>query len=313
MIGAMGAALQSGPMLEPPAPSLSVTDAVVYADPLVTGRGGFTIIEQAAGRIGFDLNDGYSMWVDERQSAIDVRNGAEKEAVRVWGAAQLALDGTAIGGFAGTTTLVLTNGTKITIQTMPETWASDIFRLDRLTVTQGERAMILSGVSQERAGDLTVVQSQDGYAIDEQTRDGLVFEQVAPDAEATAAVPASAATLAPQDSNTLAGWADEYGVAVTPEMLMTTLPGGDFGPGSDLLSRAEFYSMIMRFLNWGTVSALTSLASNSISSDMRRQDPSDVARNADIRRSWARYADEMAAASRENIRNSELRALERGG
>jgi Domain of Unknown Function (DUF1521) len=313
MISAVGASLQTGPMLDPVDPVLSVSDVVTYAKPIVTGSGGFKIIEQAAGRIAFDLNDGYSMWVDESQSAVDVRNAANKEAVRVWGAAQLALDGTALGSIAGTTSLVLANGTKITLQTMPETWATDIFHLDRLTVTQGDLAMVVSGVSQERGGDLTVAQSQKGDSIDDQTRDGLVFEQVAPNPEPPAPAPPTAAPLPPPDTNTLSGWADEYGVAVTPEMLAATLPGGDFGPGSELLSRGEFYSLIMRFLSWGTVSSLMSLASNSINSDMRRQDPADVARSADIRRSWARHADEMAAASRESLRNSETRALELSG
>jgi Domain of Unknown Function (DUF1521) len=312
MIGGVGASLQSRMALEP-VEDLAASNTTVYAKPVISGSGGFKITQQAAGRVDFDLNDGYSMWIDESKSAVTITNAAGRETVHVWGVAQLALDGTVLGGFAGTTSLLLGNGTKITMETLRETQAANIYYLDRLTVTQGERAVIVSGVSQMTGGDLTVMQSQTGWAVDDGARDGLVFEQVAPDAKPIAPPPLGLAPTpgpASPETNTLIGWADEYGVTVTPEMLAVTLPGGAFGPGSELMSVDEFRALITRFLSWGAISSLMSLSSQSVGSDMRRQDPSDVARAADVRRAWARYADETAAATRAEIRGGERRMLE---
>lgn len=304
MISGVGVALQTRMALEP-VEDLAVSNSAIYSKPFVSGNGGFKITEQAAGRIAFDLNDGYSMWIDERESAFTVIN-AGTESVHVWGSAQLALDGTTLGAFAGTTSLLLGNGTKITMETLAKATSADIFYLDHLTVTQGELAMTVSGISEEIGGDLVVVQSHQGDEIDDQTRDGLVFQQVVPTVEPVAAPPADSST---PETNTLIGWADEYGLAVTPEMLAATLPGGDFGPGSAMMSVEEFRAVMTRFLSWGAISSLMSLSSQSLNSDMRRQDPSDVSRAADVRRAWARYADEAAAATRGAIRNAETRSM----
>jgi Domain of Unknown Function (DUF1521) len=213
-----------------------------------------------------------------------VANAATNENVRIWGAAQIELDGAQAAQFWGTTSVVLGNGAKITLETARDAKVADIFRLDKLTVTKDERAVVITGVSQDAGGDLTVVQSNDGGNIDEDTRDGFVIER-----------------------NTLTGWADEYGVAVTQDLLDATAVGGRFGPGSDVMSLEEFRTLISRFLAWGQISAMMSLTSRNYCSDMMRQEPSDVARAADIRRAWARHADEAAAIERGQIQALAMR------
>jgi hypothetical protein len=405
MISGVGASLPTR-MAREPVEDLALNGSTIYAKPTVSGVGGFKIMSQAAGRVAFDLNDGYSLSIDESKSAFTVANAAGKETVQVWGAAKLALDGTTLGGFAGTTSLMLGNGTKITMETLPETKSADVFHLDRLTVTQGEKAVIVSGVSQVTSGDLIITQSNSGDTVDDQTRDGLVFQQVAPVVQKVVPPPAPAPQQAqvlppapppsvalptpssvpppssplpmppqpvaespsaalqpvvqlssppstapplsvafpppeppqpvapppsappptttttttttisqptgtpPPETNTLAGWADEYGVAVTPEMLALTLPGGTFGPGSEMMSVEEFRTLMMRFLSWAQVSSFMSWSTQSLNSDLRRQDPSDIARAADIRRAWARHADERAAATRSSLRSEEMRAMQ---
>jgi hypothetical protein len=401
MIPGVGASLPTR-MAREPVEDLALNGSTIYAKPTVSGIGGFKIMSQAAGRVAFDLNDGYSLSIDESKSAFTVANAAGKETVQVWGAAKLALDGTTLGGFAGTTSLVLGNGTKITMETLPETKSADVFHLDRLTVTQGEKAVIVSGVSQVAIGDLIITQSNSGDVVDDQTRDGLVFQQVTSDVQKAVqprtptptptppqqvqvlppappppssplpvppqpvmqpplqspqsvvqlspppvASPPSPPPTAPSllaalppleppqpvvppsspplpttttvsqptgtpspETNTLTGWADEYGVAVTPEMLALTLPGGTFGPGSEMMSVEEFRTLMVRFLSWAQISSFMSWSTQSLNSDLRRQDPSDIARAADIRRAWARHADERAAATRSSIRNEEMRAMQ---
>ncbi len=319
-----------------PVEDFTVDGGVTYSKPLVSGIGGFKVLNQSAGRVAFDLNDGYSMWIDERQSAFTVADAAGRENVQVTGAAQLALNGNALGSFAGTTSLVLMNGTKITMETLPEANSANVFHLDRLTVTRGDSAVVVSGVSQMSGGDLNVTQSRTGDSVDSDTRDGLVLIQTAPAADlpkpvpvpitppltvepallppvAAEPVPPQPLTPTPPPTNTLIGWATEAGIAVTPEMLRATLAGGEFGPGSNLLSLEEFQALIMRFLSWGAISSLMSWSSQTLNSELRRQEPSDVARAADVRRAWARHADETAAATRGSIRSAEKRVLEMSG
>lgn len=262
--------------------SLPLTaDVTLYDKPQISGSGGFKITDQSIGGISFDLTDGYSMLIDEVQSSVFVANAATKENIRIWGQAEIQLDGADAARFWGTTSVVLGNGAKITLETLPDTKAADVFRLDKLTVTKDERAVVITGVSQDIGGDLLVSQSLDGHNIDEDTRDGLVLER-----------------------DTVTGWADEYGVEVTQELLDSTAVGAGFGPGSDLMSLDEFRTLISRFMAWGQISTMMSMASRNFTSDLMRQDPNDVARAADIRRSWARHADENAA-----IERSQLRAL----
>ncbi len=263
----------------------ATAEITFYDRPKVSGIGGFKITGQSIGGLSFDLTDGYSLSINELESAVFVGNSATSESVRIWGAAQLELDGAATARFWGTTSVVLGNGAKITLETAQDAKAADVFRLDKLTVTKDERAVVISGVSQDVGGDLTVVQSNAGWHIDEDTRDGLVIER-----------------------NTLIGWADEYGVAVTRDILDATAVGARYGPGSDLMSLDEFRALISRFLAWGQISAMMWMSSRYCTSDMMRQEPSDVARAADIRRAWARHADENAAIERGQVRAVAMRS-----
>lgn len=259
-------------------------DVTLYDRPIVSGIGGFKITGQSIGGISFDLTDGYSLSINELESAVFVANAGTKESVRIWGAAQVELDGAQTARFWGTISVILRNGAKITLETSQDAKIAEVFRLDKLTVTKDECAVVITGVSQEVGCDLKVAQSNDGRKIDEDTRDGLVIER-----------------------DTLTGWADEYGVAVTQDILNATAVGGAFGPGSDRMSLDEFRTLISRFLAWGQISAMMSLSSRNYTSDMMRQEPSDVARAADIRRAWARHADESAAIERGRARAMAMR------
>ncbi len=285
-------------------------DIVLYDRPSVSGIGGFKIIGASMGSIRFDLTKGYSMLVDERESEVVVMHEDTSERIRVWGAAQIELGQAVSARFWGTTTVVLGNGAKITLETKPDVAAATIpdvaaaatipdvaaatksdvaaaetFRLDRLTVTLDERAMVISGASQDKLGDMKIVQSNAGDDVDESTRDGLV---VARD-------PASE-------------WADDYGAAVTQATFDATAIGAAFGPGSTMLSLGEFQSLLSRFLSWGQASAMFATMSYNRSNDITRQDPNDIARTAAIHRAWIRHADEAAAVMRDQIRTAAAQA-----
>ena len=66
------------------------------------------------------------------------------------------------------------------METKQDAVVEGIFRLDRLTVTRNDRAMVITGVSSETAHDLAAVQSRDGWNVDDAVRDGLVVVEVPP-------------------------------------------------------------------------------------------------------------------------------------
>jgi hypothetical protein len=233
--------------------------------PAVSGPPAFEVKAIAVGGILFDLSDGYSLSIDESQSAVFVFNAETGESLMVWGAANIALDGADAARFWGTTTVELANGTKITLETKADATIADLYRLDKLTVTQGERAMVITGVSEETLGDLAVDRSFVGEAIDETTRDGLVLVRAGN------------------------GWRDEYGSAVTQKILNQTRPGGRYGPGKTTLSLGEITTIISRAVSYNQVSSLMLTMGRNLSVDPGGRDS-----NIDLLRAIALYAGEAA-------------------
>jgi len=62
-------------------------------------------------------------------------------------------------------TLNLDDGTKITINTTPYSAGNGMTLSSRLTITQGDRAMIVSGLDQNKLGDLKIDQVPVGGQI----------------------------------------------------------------------------------------------------------------------------------------------------
>jgi hypothetical protein len=56
--------------------------------PAISGEPAFQVTAIAVGNVVFDLSDGYSLTIDEVQSAVFVANALTGESIRVWGAAQ---------------------------------------------------------------------------------------------------------------------------------------------------------------------------------------------------------------------------------
>lgn len=235
--------------------------------PAISGPPAFEVTAVSVNGIVVDLSDGYSLAVDELRSGVFVANAKTSEKLQIWGAAQIELGGADAARFWGTTSVELGNGTKITLETAKDTAMADLFRLDRLTVTRDDRAMVISGVSSEKTGDLTVVQSRDGYAIDDDTRDGL--------------------TLAVDSDGE---WTDEYGDAVTQATFDKTAPGELYGPGSTRLSVNEIATVVSRFFIFGQVTSMMSNTRWAITSETNHQDTVDAARAADLRRAHILYA-----------------------
>jgi hypothetical protein len=253
----------------------ATTEVTLYVQqdvgkPTISGTPSFSVTAISAGGVVFDLSDGYTLSVDELNAVVTVANSLTNESVKVWGAGQLGLDGADTARFWGTTSLTLSNGTKITLQTVPDLTAADLYWLDKLTVTRDEYAMVISGVSDQVLGDVAVDQSLDGYDVDDQTRDGL--------------------TLVTDGSG---AWADELGHAVTQTVLDATAPGAIYGPDSTALSWGEVGTLFSRYLGFGQIVSLSQGVGRNLVSDGGRVDRSGseaAARHAELQRAIALHA-----------------------
>ncbi|MCW4460995.1 DUF1521 domain-containing protein [Sphingomonas sp. BT-65] len=182
-----------------------------------------------------DLGDGYTLQLDERSSEITIRNAETGETTRIWGDPHVDVDGKRAFDFWGTTTFTLENGTKITIDT--EQWGGnpDAYVASQVTITKGDQAIVVDGISQNQLGDLEVTMSNDGRAIDRATRDGFVLNENA----------------------TGSGWrSDLTGQVATQADLNATRPGELYGPGSTMPSFDEIRFALSTFLFFGIVAGM---------------------------------------------------------
>jgi len=121
-------------------------------------------VQQNGGQAHIDLGN-YTLDLDEGNSQFILTNKATGEKTRIWGDPHVEVDGKAVGDFYGTMTLNLDDGTKITINTTPYSAGNGMTLSSRLTITQGDRAMIVSGLDQNKLGDLKIDQVPVGGQI----------------------------------------------------------------------------------------------------------------------------------------------------
>lgn len=182
------------------------------------------------GRAEVDLGDGYSLKFDERRSQIEVFNAKTGDHTRIWGDPHVDVDGKRAFDFWGTTTFTLENGTKITINTEPWKGNSNAYVASQVVVTKGANALVVDGISQNQVGDLSMIMSNNGYAVDAVHRDGFVLHENA----------------------TGSGWRSEHtGEVATQSDLNATRVGREYGPGSEMPSLEEMLPAFSNFLMLG--------------------------------------------------------------
>ena len=121
-------------------------------------------VQQNGGQAHIDLGH-YTLDLDEGNSQFILTNKSTGEKTRIWGDPHVEVDGKAVGDFYGTMTLNLDDGTKITINTTPYNAGNGMTLSSRLTITQGDRAMIVGGLDQNSLGDLKITQLPVGGQI----------------------------------------------------------------------------------------------------------------------------------------------------
>lgn len=200
-------------------------------------------------KAAIDLGDGYTLDIDENASEVVITNAETGEVTRIWGDPHVSIDGRHEYDFWGTTTFTLENGTKITINTEAAADNPNVFYAEKLTITKGDQAIVVDGVSELTKGDLSVSMSDNGQVLDALTRDGFVLNENA----------------------TGSGWRSELtGDVATQADLDLTRPGALYGPDSTMPSLGELNQTLSTFLFFGFAGAMIdSSAGASARSDLR--------------------------------------------
>ncbi len=139
----------------------------------------WTVNNPGNGKANIDLGN-YELQLDEKNSQIKIINKNNGEVTNIWGDPHIDWnkDGKTDADFWGKTTFQLEDGTKITIDTEPWKGNKDMYVASEVTVTRGDHALQITGLSQNELGDLKVEYAdRGGQALDWAVTDGFVVHE----------------------------------------------------------------------------------------------------------------------------------------
>lgn len=137
-----------------------------------------TTTRGADGTVNFE-NENYKVKVNDT-GEINVTNKQTGETYRVWGDPHMDIDGKHAFDFWGTTTLNLDDGTKITIDTTPWKGGNNGATIaSKVTITDGQSdyGVQITGVDDNKTGDLKFNETSKGWLMDAMVDDGNVFHE----------------------------------------------------------------------------------------------------------------------------------------
>ena len=139
----------------------------------------WTVNNPGNGKADVDLGN-YTLQLDEGNSQIKIINKSNGEVTNIWGDPHVDWnkDGKTDVDFWGKTTFQLEDGTKITIDTEQFKNNPDMYVASEITVTKGDNAMKITGISQNELGDLKIESSdRGGQLLDWATTDGFTVKE----------------------------------------------------------------------------------------------------------------------------------------
>ena len=139
----------------------------------------WTVQNSGDGKANIDLGN-YELQLNEHKSQIKIVNKSNGEVTDIWGDPHIDWngDGKTDANFWGTTTFKLEDGTKITIDTEPDPKHPGETLSNEVTVTRGEHALKITGLSQNVKGDLEIQYAdRGGQALDCATPDGFTVTE----------------------------------------------------------------------------------------------------------------------------------------
>ena len=326
----------------------------------IESAGDWTAQKVELGRAVIDIDSVYRLSINDILAEVLLENRETNVITRIWGDAQVSVNGQDVGQFWGTSSFQLANGALITANTVINPDNPSAYMLDKLVITRDEYGFIVTGISNQTVGDLDIAFAANATVYDHVqpaptsvaepiTTPGAILETVrevtiegsattdtasselAPKAPvntpvieippATSRAPnpilvenkdaAVAAVQAKIDGydmdddqrdglvfvETANGWIDEWDdQAISAAALAQTMPGGDFGPNSDIMSRSEFSTVINRFISIMTTQSFMSnisMRNSEFQSQLR-----DTSADQD-RATNAKDAEERAARERQ--------------
>ncbi|HUG22620.1 DUF1521 domain-containing protein [Piscinibacter sp.] len=123
------------------------------------------------GKVCFE-NDNYRITMGD-DNTVTINNKNTGETYQAWGDPHMKIDGKQAFDFWGTTTFNLDDGTKVTIETTP--WANnpDMTLSSKVTITNGDYGVQVTGVDTNQVGDLKFHETQSyGRLLDAVVADG---------------------------------------------------------------------------------------------------------------------------------------------
>jgi Domain of Unknown Function (DUF1521) len=117
-------------------------------------------------------NDNYRITAGDNNEVI-IHNKATGETYRAWGDPHFEVDGKHAFDFWGTTTFALDDGTKVTIQTTPWGNNPNATLSSKVTITNGDYGVQITGVDTNTHGDLAIDEGKGwGLLVDAAVADG---------------------------------------------------------------------------------------------------------------------------------------------
>ncbi|MFL9903889.1 DUF1521 domain-containing protein [Paraburkholderia fungorum] len=130
-------------------------------------------------KASIDLGD-YKLDFNKSDSSMTMTNAKTGDTTKVWGDPHLtqhengANKSTAM--FNGPMTFMLPDNTKVTVGTQPGANNKSVSYADQVTITRGNDAYQVTGLSQEDKAGLSVQKSRDGRALDAAAPDGYTVQ-----------------------------------------------------------------------------------------------------------------------------------------
>ena len=113
----------------------------------------------------------YSLDLNKSNSSILLTNKQTGDTTKIWGDPHITTNGTS-GTFNGSLTFALPDHTKVTVGTQAK---GSVSYADQLTITQGNKAYVVNGLSQANSNPLTVERTGNGRLLDRMTPDGYTL------------------------------------------------------------------------------------------------------------------------------------------
>lgn len=122
-------------------------------------------------------NDNYRITAGDNNEVV-IHNKNTGETYRAWGDPHMEIDGKHAFDFWGTTTFMLDDGTKVTIETAPWEKNPNMTLSSKVTITNGDYGVQITGVDTNTRGDLAIDEGKGwGRAVDWAVKDGNVLHE----------------------------------------------------------------------------------------------------------------------------------------